>query len=190
MKRNTFNLARSLDGVRRNHKLRYGQIVKLRLKLSEGQLTQKERVDAAYILREMADVYDDLRKELRATQELITKMVCAAWIKDSETLSPDSMNRSIRGELALGTPDIKFTANVPSASKDPELYKKFMTAMGVDESLHGMIRPHWPSMREYISTELAAGHPPPPGINPDDLYPDYRLSLRKLPNGNDEKGDD
>lgn len=187
MKRNTFHLARSLGGVRRNHRVRYEQIVKLRRKLSEGQLTREERVDAAYLMREMRDVYNDIRKEFDATIELITKLVCAQWVKDSENIN-EQVSRSIRGELALGTPSIKFTANVPSPHKDPERYKALLDSMGIDPANHHLVRPHWPELSEFISAELAAGRPPPAGITMDKTYINYRLSLRKLANGDDEKG--
>ncbi len=129
----------------------------------------------------MAEYCDDLRKEMTKVRQFIEKVTCMKWMQASMNEDPDKAAQPIRGELAIGTPQLKTMVVLPNREKDPVSFAKFMKRIGVFGSAlkWNMVRVHWPAVIDYISHLNEKGRPLPPGINPSQTYPMYRLVLRE-----------
>lgn len=150
----------------------YEEIAQTRDRLPN--LKVEEIADAAMVLRRIADFADDLRKEANRVKEQAERVACAVWAKNEQS-------EPIRGEYVTATPDIKYSASLPKQSKDPKAYAELMNFMGVGHELvdTGLLTLYWPKFTEWLSVQIAEGKPLPPGVNPDKLYPIYKLKMRK-----------
>ena len=167
-------LTRKLKIVEREHKTIYDVILDCRQQAVD--IPNETLVDIAFILRSMSEYCNDLRKEMDKNREFVEKIACMRWVQDSLNDNTDS---PIRGKLATGTPQLRQMASLPSQSKDPINYVKFMKRIGVfGQALkRGLVRTHWPSIVDYITELTEKGKPLPPGIDPSKTYPMYRLLL-------------
>lgn len=140
---------------------------------SENKLT--ELVDIAYAMRECEKLLEDFRKTCKRIQEISGQIACVLAVKEQRV-------ENVKTEYATGTPEVKFAAQLPSKSKNPEQYAKLMTGLGVPNNLwkgdNDVVRPHWPGFRDYLSVLCTLGEPLPDGIDLDKTYPNYQLRLR------------
>lgn len=143
------------------------------------QLSLEEAVDVGFLLREIAACADDLKKEVNHVKELLERVICIKWIANS--LNDVSKAGPIHGELATGSPDVKQAAVLPRQKDDPEGYDAFIKRIGVMGAARkfALVRPHWPTVIEYLSRLAEQGKPLPPGINVDKAYPVYRVTFRR-----------
>lgn len=158
------------EKLQRMYKTVYTQIAAVRDKVVD--LEQGDRADAAYLMREMAGLFDDLRKEANACKDLLAKTMCLIWAH--EVVGDLTTDRSIHGKLARATPRTNMTINIPRPD-DP----RFVTLcdwLGIPDEViaDGIMRPHWPSLRERISERIAAGEPAPKGFDP---YTEHTVTL-------------
>lgn len=132
-------------------------------------------VDAAYLMREMSKLLDDTRKEMDQVKDTACRTACLSWT--TKQLSDPSIGGTIRGEIAVGTPDIKMVPKFPK--KGTQEYEAFCTAFGLKrEGLDAdVFHIHWPHAVEYVSDCIALGKPLPPGIDPATLKMMNNLSL-------------
>lgn len=131
----------------------------------------EELTDAVYATREVMRFAEDLLKETRRLNTRTQQMACAVWAK-----MPDPPERIVT-DYCSGTPDIKMSANLPK--RDTAEYHQFMTHIGVKNVEDDLVRPHWPSVKEYISDLTSQGRPLPPGVDLDETFPVYTLSVRR-----------
>lgn len=167
--------------VQREHQAIYNLAIELRDSVNKGQIPNEEAVDIAFLLREMADYLDDLRKEMNKVRVIIEKVTCMRWMQTSLNDDPTKSAQSIQGDLAVGTPHLKMAATLPNRHKDPEAYVKFMNQIGVSgEALkRDMVRVHWPLVIDYFTDLSEQGKPLPNGIDTSRTYPLYSLRLRE-----------
>jgi len=125
--------------------------------------------DVAGIGKKAAELLDDLRKEATKLSEFAQKVACAIVVQrqDADT---------IRGEYATATPDVRMVPRLPSRTREPEKYSALLRSLGLPES--PMVRLHWPSIADEMNARLREGGSLPAGIDPDDTYPEYRLTTR------------
>lgn len=156
------------------HRVVYGLLIQVRDELRDAELSQGDRVDLSFLLREMAKMFKDLEKESRLLRENNDNIVCFKAISSQSV-------ENIKGEIATGTPQVKTTAKLPSRSRDPEAFYQLMEDLGVppESVAQDAVRPHYPGMLELISQRVADGKNPPRGIDPTTMHPTYTLTLRK-----------
>lgn len=151
----------------------YELISVLRDELRAGKFDLKDMVNAIYVMREIAKLADDLRKENEGVLHLFENVACAMWVTNSEA-------KSIKGALATGTPDVKLALKIPNARTEPEAYAKLMKHFGIPMQVVSdkIMKPYWPGLCAYISTLSEEGKPLPPGVDPDKTYPTYKMRIK------------
>lgn len=165
------------EKLKRTYETTYAHFVKVR-DVDQAELTQGDRADLALLMREVGDMLDDLRKEAGANRELLDKVMCLIWTTEAE----DSLlGKSIRGEIATATPDVRMAVNPPHPKRDRAKYELFANWAGLSAEFaeSGLMRPHWPTLREMLSERMAQGKPLPPGIDASDTYAVYSTTLRR-----------
>lgn len=171
------NLIREYDKMRKLYLSCYEQLSIVRDELRAGKYGLKDMVNFIYVMREISKFADDLRKESDGVGHLLENMACALWVSGNET-------KPIRASLATGTPDCKLAVKVPSRKTEPEKFQKLMDFFGVPETAveARVIKPYWPGLCEYVSLLSEEGKPLPPGINPDETYPTYKVRVKMIAN--------
>jgi|TARA_R100000501_G_C2614974_1_gene108738 hypothetical protein len=112
---------------------------------------EEELVDLGIIGRDLESLLDELRKEVKARKELVSKVLAVAITKDALN-NPHSDVRAT-GTLGTATPDVKVQPILPKRSdaKYADLLKHF----GVNEEAinRGLLSVHWVKFGDYL-TEL------------------------------------
>lgn len=146
----------------------------VRARQGNNHANEKELADAAYVLREIERLANDIEKEARLSRELMEKLACAVVL---ETSNEDK----IRTKYCTATLDLKTMRSIPKRD-DLANYVPFMSSLGVDPAKVelDLVRPHWPSLVEHITSLERNGKNPPPGMGKDS-YNLYRLIIRKKP---------
>lgn len=141
--------------------------------------TNEELVDLSFMMREAENFCEDLRKELRGARDFLGRIICMRWLH--ENLNTHDVDMSIRGKLAMGTPQVRTMASLPLPEKDPEAFVAFMKRIGVfGQALkRSLVKVHWPAVTDYLTDLIAKGKPLPPGIDPNRTYSVYQVILRK-----------
>lgn len=135
--------------------------------------------DLAYTMREIETLLDDSRKQAKHLYEMLSQKISllhfsAAQISGSLKAAP------IKTYHCTVSPTVKMSASTPSAKSQPDEYAAFMRGLGAtDEQIASdTLRPHWPSVTEWLSARLAQGHALPDGIELGQLRPVYSLVIR------------
>ncbi len=167
-----------LTRVERFHRTVLVHTLKLKELVASPELTQGDRADLAYLMREMGSMMDHLRKETNDRRRMLDRVMCMVWTSQCED-KPDT-RRSIHGALATATPKIKMSVNVPSPKSDPVGFAALCTHFGLspDAIEMGLMRVHWPSLVEHVSELAENGLPLPPGVRVDSLSPIYSTTLK------------
>jgi len=132
--------------------------------------------DAAYGLRELENLGEEIRKRSRRHKEIAEKMCCAICTVMQEV-------DAIKTDYVTAAPKIDLVASLPHRSTDPENYARLMDYLGIRRELwegaeHAAVQPHWPGIIDMIGKQQAAGEPLPPGVDPDKTYAKYSLLMR------------
>ena len=156
----------------------YTELTEYRDKVKTLKYDERDLVNFVYVLRETSRYLDELRKEMNAVGDLCEKVCCAIFTKDAL----NSTETSIRASLATGTPKLRMQAKIPKRSDEPKKFYALMKHFGIDPKTADLdvMRIHWPSMRDSLSTTLAEGKPLPPGIDPEDTYPIYSVTVLQI----------
>lgn len=153
--------------ARRAHMMMCQQFVMVEQQL-RGSRDMKELADAVHALKQISDLANDIKKEANRRKEFFERLCCAVWMNGDG--SP------IKTEYCTGSPEVKQTVATPK-SDTPE-YADFCKHFGVDPSLP--FRPHWPTMLDRISDDLAQGKPLPPGCDPSTVWTVFRVATRRI----------
>lgn len=150
-------------------------ILRDELRISKYEL--KDMVNFIYVIREISRLADDLRKEADGIGHMFENVLCAVYVTANET-------GPIRASLATGTPDLKLGVKVPNQKREPERFQKLMTHFGISKEVISarVVKPYWPGICEQVSRLAEEGKPLPPGINPDDTYPTYKVRVKMIQN--------
>lgn len=150
-------------------------IIRDELRAGKYQLT--DMVNFIYVMRELSKFADDLRKEADGIMHMFENMTCAVYTTQN-TLGP------IRASLATGTPDLKLGVKIPNQRRDPEKFQKMMAYFGVSDSAVAdrLVKPYWPGICEHVSILAEEGKPLPPGIDPENTYPTYKVRIKMIAN--------
>lgn len=171
------NLLKEYDKMKKVHLTCYELLSIIRDSLRASKYEMKDMVNFIYVMREISKLADDLRKEADGIGHMFENAACAVWVAQSET-------KPIRAALATGTPDCKLALKVPNRKTEPERFQKMMDFFGIPASAVAarVIKPYWPGLCEFISLLSEEGKPLPPGVDPDDTYPTYRVRVKMIAN--------
>jgi len=146
----------------------------------EEDLSQEDRADLVYFMKQLADSWDDLRKEANKIREVLDNIMGTVWVADS--LNGKTKQKSVKGTIGLVTPKMKITPKIPSPRTEPTKYGMMLKDLGVtnDEVIErGVLRLHWPSMTEWLTELAEQGKPAPKGVDADATDSKYTSSVRK-----------
>lgn len=121
--------------------------------------------DRIFDLKESYKYLDACRKDVDKVKELMEYTLCAKMIATS-------CLDTVRTETVTATPRITMTAGLP-AHGTPEY------AQLVEKIPMNCMRPHWPSLCEWLTETQAAGKPLPEGLSPEKTVPKFSISCRK-----------
>jgi len=155
----------------------YQVVTKLRDSVKTGKFTLEELVDRIFVLRETSKYLEDIRKEIDGVKHIMEQVCCAQYtVKYSDD---PGKSEPIRATLATGTPKLSMRAKLPKLRSEPERYHKLLKYFGIPDKLinSDTFRPHWPSMCEHLRVLAEEGKPLPDGINPDETYPVYSVTV-------------
>lgn len=175
--RQLFDIIKQYGEMKQVYLDTYELLTTLRDDLRKGQYQLKDMVNFLYAMREISKLADDLRKESDGIGHMFENMICALYVTQSG-------KGPIQAALATGTPDLTLGVKIPSQSKEPERYDKFMAHFGIpkEASEKRIVKPYWPGICEELTRLQGEGKPLPAGINPDDTYPTYSVRVRGYKN--------
>lgn len=110
--------------------------------------------DLGGTLRDISNKHDDLRKEVNARLDLLSKIICALYFK---YYSMDQDLKSFRGNTHLSIPVPKTTIELPKKGT-PE-YTEFLTSVGVPQEIidSGMLNLSYESLAEFHAKAVSEG---------------------------------
>lgn len=139
-----------------------------------NRITVEDDADMGLLCREMEELFDEMRKEVKARKELCGKIIAMDFAKRS--LAGD-VNDKVSGEIATASPDVKQQPKIPKQGTDEFL--ELMEAVGVSKevALSGAVKLDWNGMGDYVAKQVALGKKIPPGITK--LYPVFVATFRR-----------
>ena len=149
----------------------YARVYESLVKVTEEAKTSRnleELADVAFITRELARKFDDLRKESNRLSELSQRKCVACWV-----LLGERAPEKIQTQLVTTKADIKFAPQLPK--KDSPEYAGLMQYFGVPLQSAGLVSFHWPNIAEWISEKLATGQQVPKELQVSET-PIHRLT--------------
>ena len=149
------------------HQEYYRMLIASRGKAVDGEESLEDMVDTMRALRDAAKMIDDMRKESDKLRDTVAKKTCLAWLVAN-------VGDVIKTEYATGTPTVKQMPKLPKPGT--EEYALLCKHFGIDEA--SPFRPHWPSMLERISEDLANGKPLPAGCDLSSVYQIFDVAIR------------
>ena len=117
----------------------------------------EDLADCGFLMREMADTLDDLRKECNARKDIISTILAVRMTRDF--LDGASTEMITRGELASATPDVKVEPMIPKAGT-PE-YASMCKALGVSQEMieTGVLKPHYKHLSTWLTERVEKALP-------------------------------
>lgn len=110
-------------------------------------------VDIGYLLRELATIKENLRKEINRTLKQVDKTI-GIKITQKNMEDPNNITDSAKGELASGK--VRVTQQPVLPKRDTEEHKALLAELGITDPLN-VVAFHWPSMTETLTQNLEAG---------------------------------
>jgi hypothetical protein len=132
-----------------------------------GSGDPEELADAILALKQSAKLLDDARKECGKVCELFERLCCLAWLTRGT-------GEPIRTPYTTASPTCKQVPAVPA--RDSAEYARLLEHYGIPEG--SPFRPHWPSLLDAVSRDLAAGKTIPPGCDPARMLQVFRVTTR------------
>ena len=137
-----------------------------------------ELADLGYALREANKLMEDSCVELRKLQKMTSQLFCLLWAMD-----PLAQDR-VRTDWCTCAGVVKTVCNPPSQEKDPELFEKLMTALGVPEEAvkTGALKLSFDGLGDWMTHAQRQGMNLPKECE-GTTFKDYRLHIiarRKL----------
>ena len=145
----------------------------LRARLN-SQTTIIDQADADYAISKISELMDDSAKKIRALLTLSEQLLTIRWVM-SDCSGP------IRTQHVTTSPKMTDMPKIPSKKSSPEAYAKFMSELGVPDTLvdSEAVRPHWPGLCDYIECFAEKGEPLPESLKNVDSYPVFKCTRRK-----------
>lgn len=163
------------DEVQAIYNLVYGFLSKNNELLKSKRLTSETLCDFGFFCREMSKIFDELRKEANARQDLCGQIIAYRLIQAS--INDPSLKMKVKGQFSSGTPDVKMQAALPVKFTDD--YYKITDYLKVprDVAASGVLRLDWKQVTEFITKLMNEGKPVPEGFGKQ--YPVYVTTYRR-----------
>lgn len=144
----------------------------------------EDQADLAYVVREIEKLLDDVRKEIGKLERQSHMLTSVLYLKSPDSVEiATSLNSTlwIETEYCKAKPTIQKSPIIPKLKNEPAEYIKMMAYFGVGPDIAELdiVRVHWPNLKIHINDLLKVGKPTPPGINPEAMFTDYTLQIRK-----------
>ena len=150
------------------------------MKIPNKGISTEDAVDLGFLCREIENLFEECRKEVKARHERISRFVATSLVnmllEDPESVEDDDV--LVRGLYASGSPNVGVTPKVPK--KGTQEYFDLCEYLGipVDLANRGLVVFHYPLLAE-LCTELAnEGKPMPPGLGGS--VPKVTTTFRRL----------
>jgi len=118
-----------------------------------------ELTDVGFLLRELENSFDEMRKEVKMRKEFISRLLAAMCVaslnEDEETVG------KFVGELASAMPDAKVYPKIPKAGTVE--YEELLRYFGVPDPVivAGLLKPSFVQTQEWLQQRAAEGLNPP-----------------------------
>jgi len=150
--------------ARECHKQCYEQLQSVRKKF-KVDCNQQQLIDVIYLLREISNTFEDLRKEFSRAKSDSEYTICERHSADAT--QPDSYF----GKFATGNCYQRETFDLPTFSKDPEGYNYLCDWLGIPEDLRDKGKELWAAPHGEMRTKIV--EPDYNGFN--DMIEKYRV---------------
>jgi len=172
-----------LDDSHNFYNLICGMMIEITDPIKQRKLKNEDLVDIGFFCREMENMFNELRKEVKARKELCGSI--AAYNLTRDAVQDPTIRMAIEGKYATGTPDVKMQAALPR--KDSDEYFKFCKQLGVPEEIirQGILKLDWDAVTNFCTERLADGLPIPDGLGKK--YPQYVMQYRRKGQTDDEE---
>lgn len=163
------------DEVHLLYNLVYGFLSGNNANIKSKKLTNEQLCDFGYLSKELAKIFDELRKECQAREKLCSSII--AYNVTQDAINNPSSSGRVSGELATATPRVKMQAALPK--KLTEDYYKLTDFFGVSREIAklGILKLDWKTVTEYCTERVNKGLKIPEGFGQQ--YPDYTATYRK-----------
>jgi len=163
------------EEVQSVYNLVYGFLAKNNEQLKSKQLNSEDLCDFGFLCRELENLFDELRKEVKARKDLCGQIIAYRLVQNS--LSDPTIKMRIDGQLAVGIPDVKMEAGIPN--KFTEEYYQLTNYFGVPRKVAeaGILRLDWKMCSEFLTKQMNEGKQIPKGFGKQ--YPKYITTYRK-----------
>ena len=157
------------------YNLVYGFLGKNNELIKSKQLKSEELCDFGFICRELENILDELRKEVKARKELCGSIIAYRLVQAA--ITDPSISMKVKGQFATGIPDVKMQAGLPKKFTDEyyQITDHFKVPRAVAES--GVLRLDWKQVTEFLTKQMNDGKPIPKGFGRQ--YPLYVTVYRK-----------
>lgn len=130
--------------------------------------------DIGMFCRDMENLFDDLRKEVKARKELVEKLIC---VRQTIKVTEDpSRTLTVRGEYSLGVPDVRFSTPIPKRGS-PDFMKMMSYFGATSEAANEVLSPSYERIGEHFSKLEEEGKPVPSFVSVK--FPKYTVTFRK-----------
>ncbi len=139
--------------------------------------TIEEECDLGFLCREVQELFDEMRKEVKARQVLFSRRI--ALVRARQAMQGDIDDTTVRGELSVGSPSIVPMPKIPR--KDTDEYLDLCKWIGIppDMAKSGAVKFSWTRLQEECAKRIAAGAELPPGIS--ETYSEPTTVFRRRP---------
>lgn len=157
------------------YNLVYGFMSKNNELIKSKNLKNEELCDFGFICRELENVFDELRKEVKARKELCGQIIAYRLVQAS-VMDP-TIKMKVQGQFATGTPDVKMQMELPKKFTEEyfQITDHFRVPRNVAET--GILRLDWKAVTEHCTKLMQDGKQTPNGFGKK--YPKYQTVYRK-----------
>jgi hypothetical protein len=138
----------------------------------------KEFADDIHAHKRIQKLFDRMTKTFTNRLKPLQKTFCLYYVVQQAL----HKGEPIRTSYCTATPDVKSCASMPNHRKHPEKFAEVMTHMGVPRELWDCDEPivnlRWMGITDYITALQREGKVLPPGVDPNDLYDVYTVTIR------------
>jgi len=142
-------------------------------KMVQG-LETRDLVDSIYVLREVVELTNTIKKEAEKVRKILAKvgvLHCDAFLIEK-----------VQTAFCTGKPQETSEFSFPHKRDiNPEQFDTIMRSLGIPKDVYEkeLVRLHWPEFQKYCQALLADAKNPPAGIDPDKSFPVYDFSIVK-----------
>lgn len=137
------------------------------------ELDRPDEVDLGFLLREIENTADEIRKEAAARKQFSGRIIAAELTQESLTSGKIG---SVYGQLCSAYPDVGQTTFTPKPGGEP--FKKLCGQLGLEgEAVElGLFKFSYRALADYLTERMKKGEQLPEGL---EMQPDYKMIYRR-----------